>query len=80
MEGLSEDEFFCDLESAVLTAQEIIQYGIPIARIEMLNKDQMTISIKYSNLKNLEEKPTLFYEEFESTLSDDLPMELDLLP
>jgi len=53
---------FPDLESAVLTAQEIIQYGIPIARIEMLNKDQMEISIKYSKLDNLEAKPTLFYE------------------
>tara|TARA_B110000008_G_C16871629_1_gene525026 strand:- start:553 stop:1182 length:630 start_codon:yes stop_codon:yes gene_type:complete len=28
----------------------------------MLNKDQIDISIKYSNLKNLESKPTLFYE------------------
>ena len=53
---------FPDLESAVLTAQEIIQFGVPIARIEMLNKDQMEISINYSNLKNLEAKPTLFYE------------------
>tara|TARA_Y100000590_G_scaffold118259_2_gene135281 strand:+ start:780 stop:2153 length:1374 start_codon:yes stop_codon:yes gene_type:complete len=53
---------FPDLESAVLTAQEIIQYGVPIARIEMLNKDQMEISINYSNLENLEKKPTLFYE------------------
>ena len=53
---------FPDLESAVLTAQEIIQYGVPIARIEMLNKDQMEISIKYSKLENLEAKPTLFYE------------------
>ena len=53
---------FPDLESAVLTAQEIIQYGIPIARIEMLNKDQMEISIAYSNLKNMEKKPTLFFE------------------
>jgi len=53
---------FRDLESAVLTAQEIIQYGIPIARIEMLNKDQMEISINYSKLENLESKPTLFYE------------------
>ena len=43
---------FPDLESAVLTSQEIIQYGVPIARIEMLNKDQMDISIKYSDLKN----------------------------
>jgi len=53
---------FPDLESAVLTAQEIIQYGINIARVEMLNKDQIDISIKYSNLKNLDSKPTLFYE------------------
>ena len=41
---------FEDLESAVLTAQQVIQYGIPIARIEMLNKDQMDISIKYLSL------------------------------
>ena len=53
---------FPDIESAVLSAQEIIQYGIPIARIEMLNKDQMEISIDYSNLKNMEKKPTLFFE------------------
>ena len=53
---------FPDLESAVLTAQEIIQYGVPIARLEMLNKDQMEISINYSKLQNLEKKPTLFYE------------------
>jgi D-lactate dehydrogenase (cytochrome) len=39
---------FPDLESAVLTSQEVIQYGIPIARIEMLNKDQMDLVIKYS--------------------------------
>ena len=53
---------FKDLESAVLTAKEIIQYGASIARIELLNKDQMEISIKYSNLENLEPLPTLFYE------------------
>ena len=53
---------FPDLESAVLTAQEVIQYGIPIARIEMLNKDQMEISIKYSRLENAEPLPTLFFE------------------
>ena len=53
---------FPDLESAVLTAQEIIQYGVAIARVEMLNEDQMEISIKYSKLDNLEAKPTLFYE------------------
>ena len=32
---------FPDLETAVLTSQEVIQYGVPIARIEMLNKDKM---------------------------------------
>jgi len=53
---------FTDLESAILTAQEIIQYGVPIARIEMLNRDQMEISIKYSKLEDLEVQPTLFYE------------------
>ena len=53
---------FPNVESAVITAQEIIQYGIPIARIELLNKDQMEISINYSNLENMEKKPTLFLE------------------
>ena len=53
---------FKDLESAVLTSQEVIQYGIPIARIEMLNKDQMDLVIKYSKLKNYEALPTLFFE------------------
>ena len=41
---------FKTLEDAVKTAQEVIQYGIPIARIEMLNKDQMEISIEYLSL------------------------------
>ncbi len=53
---------FPDLELAVLTSQEIIQYGIPIARVELLNKDQMEISIKYSKLQNMEALPTLFFE------------------
>ena len=61
---------FPNLESAVLTAQEIIQYGIPIARIEMLNKDQMEISTEYSGLKNLEVSPTLFFEFHGSELSN----------
>ena len=53
---------FPTLENAVQTAQQVIQYGIPIARIEMLNKDQMGISINYSNLKDIEAVPTLFFE------------------
>ena len=53
---------FPNLEDAVQTAQQVIQYGIPIARIEMLNKDQMGISINYSKLKDIEAVPTLFFE------------------
>jgi len=54
--------YFPDLDSAVLTSQEVIQYGVNIARIEMLNKDQMEISIKYSKLENVKASPTLFFE------------------
>ena len=50
------------LESAVVTSQEVIQYGVPIARIEMLNKDQMELVINYSKLKDYEALPTLFFE------------------
>ena len=53
---------FPTLENAVQTAQQVIQYGVPIARIEMLNKDQMGISINYSKLKDIQEVPTLFFE------------------
>jgi len=53
---------FNTLEEAVQTAQETIQYGVPIARIEMLNRDQMDISINYSKLKNIKALPTLFFE------------------
>ncbi len=44
---------------------------VPIARIEMLNKDQMGISINYSKLKDIEETPTLFFEFHGSELSND---------
>ncbi len=62
---------FPTLEKAVQTAQQVIQYGVPIARIEMLNKDQMGISINYSKLKDIEETPTLFFEFHGSELSND---------
>ena len=68
--------YFPDLDSAVQAAQEVIQYGIPIARIEMLNKDQMEISIKYSNLKDLEIKPTLFFEFHGSENSNNESIEI----
>lgn len=61
---------FQTLEEAVLTAQQITQYGVPIARIEMLNKDQMDISINYSKLKDLKILPTLFFEFHGSEISN----------
>ncbi len=61
---------FPSLEDAVKTAQETIQYGIPIARIEMLNKDQMEISINYSKLKDVNVEPTLFFEFHGSEISN----------
>ncbi len=61
---------FPNLENAVQTAQQVIQYGVPIARIEMLNKDQMEISINYSKLKDIEAVPTLFFEFHGSELSN----------
>ncbi len=62
---------FPTLESAVQTAQQVIQYGVPIARIEMLNKDQMEISINYSKLENIEAVPTLFFEFHGSEMSNE---------
>ena len=53
---------FPSLEMAVQTAQQVTQYGVPIARIEMLNKDQMEISINYSKLEGVDAVPTLFFE------------------
>ena len=61
---------FPTLADAVKTAQETIQYGIPIARIEMLNKDQMDISINFSKLKDVNAEPTLFFEFHGSEISN----------
>ena len=61
---------FPSLEMAVQTAQQVTQYGVPIARIEMLNKEQMEISINYSKLKGIEAVPTLFFEFHGSELSN----------
>tara|TARA_B100000686_G_C16789948_1_gene977966 strand:- start:3047 stop:3223 length:177 start_codon:yes stop_codon:yes gene_type:complete len=58
MEGLSEDEFFCDLES-----EDFFEESVEVL-------DSLDFSFE----------DFLLSEEFESTLSDDLPMELDLLP
>ncbi len=61
---------FPSLEDAVMTAQQVIQYGVPIARIEMLNKEQMGISINYSKLKDIQAVPTLFFEFHGSEISN----------
>jgi len=61
---------FPSLEMAVQTAQQVIQYGVPIARIEMLNKEQMEISINYSKLEDIEAVPTLFFEFHGSEISN----------
>ncbi|NSW88538.1 FAD-binding protein [bacterium] len=53
---------FNTLDDAVNSVKEIIQFGVPIARIELLNADQMDISINFSKLTDLEVKPTLFFE------------------
>ena len=53
---------FNNIEEAVNSVKEIIQFGIPVARIELLNAEQMEISINYSQLRGLEIKPTLFFE------------------
>ena len=53
---------FNSLEDAVQSVKEIVQMGIEIARVELLNKEQMEISINFSNLENLEVSPTLFFE------------------
>ena len=67
---------FSDLKSAVVTSQEIIQYGVPIARIEMLNKDQMELVINYSKLKDYEALPTLFFEFHGSENSNNESIEI----
>jgi D-lactate dehydrogenase (cytochrome) len=53
---------FPDLESAVNTTIATMQTGIPVARIELLDADQMEACIKYSKLEGLRPTPTLFLE------------------
>lgn len=50
------------IAQAVDTAVATIQSGMKIARIELMDEVQMAASIAYSNLKNFEVKPTLFFE------------------
>lgn len=52
---------FPDLESACNAVIQTIQFGIPVARIELLDPLQVKACNMYSKLE-LEEKPTLFVE------------------
>ena len=53
---------FPTLHDAVETVISIMQVGIPVARMEMLDDVQMAASITYSKLEGLAELPTLFFE------------------
>jgi D-lactate dehydrogenase (cytochrome) len=54
---------FDDLQSAVDTTVGVLQYGIPVARMELLDDAQTSACIAYSDLEGLEPgKNTLFFE------------------
>ena len=53
---------FESLDDAVNAVIQIIQTGIPVARIELLDDVQMGACIDYSNLKGYTAKPTLMFE------------------
>jgi D-lactate dehydrogenase (cytochrome) len=52
---------FGDMGSAVAAVTTIIQYGIPVARVEFLDGNAMRANNKYSGL-SYREVPTLFFE------------------
>jgi D-lactate dehydrogenase (cytochrome) len=53
---------FPTLKGAVETVIAIMQCGIPVARMELLDDVQMDACIAYSKLEGLEKLPTLFFE------------------
>lgn len=53
---------FPSLEGAVRSTIEVMQMGIPVARIELLDDDMMAASISYSKLEGYEPRTTLFLE------------------
>ncbi len=53
---------FKTLRDAVETVIAIMQIGIPVARIELLDEVQIAACITYSKLEALAELPTLFFE------------------
>jgi D-lactate dehydrogenase (cytochrome) len=53
---------FPDLASAVNSVIEVLQMGIPVARIELLDEVQMAACIAFSKLEGYAATPTLFLE------------------
>jgi D-lactate dehydrogenase (cytochrome) len=53
---------FDSMASAVQTVIEIMQAGVPVARIELLDEVQMEACISYSKLTGFEALPSLFFE------------------
>ena len=53
---------FPTLKGAVETVIAILQCGIPVARMELLDEVQMDACIRYSKLQGLDLLPTLFFE------------------
>jgi len=53
---------FPALANAVDSVIEILQIGIPVARMELLDDVQMDACIRYSKLDGLSAMPTLFFE------------------
>lgn len=53
---------FPTLRDAVETVITILQSGIPVARMELLDEVQMAACIAYSKLQGLENLPSLFFE------------------
>ncbi len=53
---------FPSLADAVETVIAIMQMGIPVARMELLDEVQTAASIAYSKLEGLEALPSLFFE------------------
>ena len=53
---------FPSIEDAANCVVECMQMGIPLARVELLDKDQMQACINYSKLQGFDAVPTLFFE------------------
>jgi D-lactate dehydrogenase (cytochrome) len=60
---------FPEVGSAVAAVTLILQSGIDVARIELLDRMQMEASIAYSKLHQFQPRPTLFFEFHGSEVS-----------